>query len=251
MSWLDKGMPRARPPGNRRSVVSWRAYLQSSATLQGESTVPVPLYQAKAEFFRTLGHPARIRVLELLAERDRPVHEMLSAIDVEAPNLSHQLAVLRLAGLVVQRREGGQVVYSLALPGGARPARQRASHPRDQGGRPGWPRRRPHAGRGTGVSTARERAGTEPCCARPALSHPASTRCGRAPATCARWCDHPAQRRGRGRHGRGRGAAPGPRLRHRLGARRHGRARDRRSSPGRWRPCSAAATCRCPGRPAR
>jgi ArsR family transcriptional regulator len=78
--------------------------------------MPVPLYQAKAEFFRTLGHPARIRVLELLAERDRAVHELLGAIDVEAPNLSHQLAVLRLAGLVTQRREGGQVIYSLALP---------------------------------------------------------------------------------------------------------------------------------------
>ncbi len=78
--------------------------------------MPVPLYQAKAEFFRTLGHPARIRVLELLAEHDRPVHELLAAIDVEAPSLSHQLAVLRLAGLVTQRREGGAVIYSLALP---------------------------------------------------------------------------------------------------------------------------------------
>ena len=78
--------------------------------------MPIPLYQAKAEFFRTLGHPARIRVLELLAERDRPVRELLSAIDVEAPSLSHQLAVLRLAGLVTQRREGGAVIYSLALP---------------------------------------------------------------------------------------------------------------------------------------
>ena len=78
--------------------------------------MPVPLYQTKAEFFRTLGHPARIRVLELLAERDRAVHELLAVIDVEAPNLSHQLAVLRLAGLVTKRREGGQVIYSLALP---------------------------------------------------------------------------------------------------------------------------------------
>ncbi len=78
--------------------------------------MPVPLYQAKAEFFRTLGHPARIRVLELLAERDHAVHELLDTIAVEAPNLSHQLAVLRLAGLVSQRREGGRVVYSIAVP---------------------------------------------------------------------------------------------------------------------------------------
>jgi len=39
--------------------------------------VTTPLYQAKAELFRTLGHPARIRVLELLAERDHAVHELL------------------------------------------------------------------------------------------------------------------------------------------------------------------------------
>ena len=45
-----------------------------------------PLYQAKAELFRTLGHPARIRVLELLAERDHAVHELLVEIEIEASN---------------------------------------------------------------------------------------------------------------------------------------------------------------------
>lgn len=78
--------------------------------------MPVPLYRAKAEFFRTLGHPARIRVLELLAEHDRPVHELLDAIAIEPSNLSQQLSVLRKGGLVVQRREGNEVIYSLALP---------------------------------------------------------------------------------------------------------------------------------------
>ena len=78
--------------------------------------MPVPLYQAKASFFRTLGHPARIRVLELLSERDMAVHELRAVIDVEASNLSQQLAVLRLDGLVTQRRENGAVIYSLALP---------------------------------------------------------------------------------------------------------------------------------------
>jgi ArsR family transcriptional regulator len=78
--------------------------------------VPIPLYQAKAEFFRTLGHPARIRVLELLAEGDKPVHELRASIEVEASSLSQQLAVLRHAGLVTQRRQGGEVIYTLALP---------------------------------------------------------------------------------------------------------------------------------------
>ena len=57
----------------------------------------VPLYQAKAEFFRVLGHPARIRILELLSERDHAVHELLERIDIEPSNLSQQLAVLRRA----------------------------------------------------------------------------------------------------------------------------------------------------------
>jgi len=78
--------------------------------------VATPLYQAKAEFFRTLGHPARIRVLELLDQRDHAVHELLDAIDIEPSNLSQQLAVLRRAGLVTQRREGGSVVYAISAP---------------------------------------------------------------------------------------------------------------------------------------
>lgn len=76
----------------------------------------VPLYQAKAEFFRTLGHPARIRVLELLSERDHAVHELLDAIEIEPSNLSQQLAVLRRGGLVAQRRVGSEVVYSVSVP---------------------------------------------------------------------------------------------------------------------------------------
>lgn len=71
-----------------------------------------PEHQRAAAFFRTLGHPTRIRILELLAQRDHAVHEMLEALDAEPSNLSHQLAVLRQAGLVASRREEGQVVYA-------------------------------------------------------------------------------------------------------------------------------------------
>jgi ArsR family transcriptional regulator len=78
--------------------------------------VTIPLYQAKAELFRTLGHPVRIRILELLSERDHAVHELLAEIDVEPSNLSQQLGVLRRASLVVSRREGGEVVYSVSVP---------------------------------------------------------------------------------------------------------------------------------------
>ncbi|MET9225748.1 metalloregulator ArsR/SmtB family transcription factor [Lentzea sp. NPDC003310] len=76
--------------------------------------MPVPLYQAKAEFFRMLGHPVRIRVLELLQDGPKAVRELLAEIEVEASNLSAQLAVLRRSGIVTATREGSTVVYALA-----------------------------------------------------------------------------------------------------------------------------------------
>ena len=70
----------------------------------------------KAEFFKALGHPLRIRVLERLSTAERTVTELLEELDVEQSNLSQQLGVLRRAGLVDARREGANVVYALADP---------------------------------------------------------------------------------------------------------------------------------------
>jgi ArsR family transcriptional regulator len=80
-------------------------------------TVSRPLYQLKAEFFKTLGHPSRIRVLELLSEREHSVAEMLPEVGIEPANLSQQLAVLRRANLVVvTRKDGSTVYYALTSP---------------------------------------------------------------------------------------------------------------------------------------
>ncbi|EHK86545.1 ArsR/SmtB family transcription factor [Saccharomonospora azurea] len=76
--------------------------------------MPVPLYQAKADFFRMLGHPVRIRVLELLQDGPKSVRDLRTAIDIEAPSLSQQLAVLRRSGIVTATRDGATVVYALA-----------------------------------------------------------------------------------------------------------------------------------------
>lgn len=78
--------------------------------------VPNSLHQVKAELFKTLGHPARIRALELLAERDHTVSELLPEIGLEASNLSQQLGVLRRAGIVTTTKDGNAVVYSIASP---------------------------------------------------------------------------------------------------------------------------------------
>ncbi|WP_405877148.1 metalloregulator ArsR/SmtB family transcription factor [Streptomyces sp. NBC_01136] len=76
--------------------------------------MPVPLYQAKAEFFRMLGHPVRIRVLELLQDGPKAVRDLLTEIEVEPAALSQQLAVLRRSGIVSSTRDGSTVIYQLA-----------------------------------------------------------------------------------------------------------------------------------------
>lgn len=68
----------------------------------------------KAEFFRSMAHPARIRILELLVVQDWSVAELLPAVGLGASNLSQQLTVLRRAGIVSARRQGNAVTYSVA-----------------------------------------------------------------------------------------------------------------------------------------
>jgi DNA-binding transcriptional ArsR family regulator len=75
-----------------------------------------PIYQVKAEFFKTLGHPARIRVLELLRRGELSVAELIPEVGLEASHLSQQLGVLRRAHVVQSRKEGATVLYSVADP---------------------------------------------------------------------------------------------------------------------------------------
>jgi ArsR family transcriptional regulator len=78
--------------------------------------LPTPLHELKAEFFKTLGHPLRVRILEILSIRESSVAEILADVGVEASNLSQQLAVLRRSGLVTSRREASTVYYSITSP---------------------------------------------------------------------------------------------------------------------------------------
>lgn len=87
---------------------------------KGSSTrkAPVtrPIYQVKADFFKTLGHPARIQVLELLRDGERSVGELIPAVGIEASHLSQQLGILRRANILQVRKEGAAVRYSVTDP---------------------------------------------------------------------------------------------------------------------------------------
>jgi ArsR family transcriptional regulator len=84
--------------------------------MRGTPMTNTPIYKIKAEFFKTLGHPARIRVLEVLREGEHSVSDLVPEVGLEASHLSQQLAVLRRANLVQTRREGTSVVYSVSNP---------------------------------------------------------------------------------------------------------------------------------------
>jgi DNA-binding transcriptional ArsR family regulator len=84
------------------------------ASSEGELVLPIS--ELKAEMFRALSHPARIRILETLANGERSVGEMQPEIGIELSHLSQQLGVLRRAGLVATRKEGQSVFYSVKDP---------------------------------------------------------------------------------------------------------------------------------------
>lgn len=78
--------------------------------------VDVPISELKAELFRALAHPGRIRILEKLVEGERSVGELQPLVGLELSHLSQQLGVLRRADLVTCRKEGASVHYSVRDP---------------------------------------------------------------------------------------------------------------------------------------
>lgn len=75
-----------------------------------------PISEVKAEFFKALSHPARIRVLELLRDGKRSVGELIPKVGLEPSHLSQQLSALRRANIVETKKKGSTVYYSVSDP---------------------------------------------------------------------------------------------------------------------------------------
>lgn len=74
------------------------------------------LQRFKAEFFKALAHPVRIRIVELLAEGERSVNELQALLGSEGSTVSQQLTVLRAKQIVSGTKDGAKVIYSLRDP---------------------------------------------------------------------------------------------------------------------------------------
>ena len=73
-----------------------------------------PLSEVKADLFKALAHPGRVRILEVLRDGERTVAELVPLVGLEASHLSQQLAVLRRARVVTTERSGSSVSYRIA-----------------------------------------------------------------------------------------------------------------------------------------
>src|SRR5436309_16051731 len=74
------------------------------------------LQSFKAEFFKALAHPLRIRILEILRAGERSVQELQTRLDLDQSTVSQQLAVLRAKNIVAARKEGTTVRYEIRDP---------------------------------------------------------------------------------------------------------------------------------------
>ena len=87
-----------------------------TAKLDSATDLADSLRRFKADVFQVLAHPTRIHIIECLRDKEMTVSALLEQIGVEPANASQHLAILRSKNLVVNRKEGNQVYYSLRDP---------------------------------------------------------------------------------------------------------------------------------------
>ncbi len=74
------------------------------------------LHEFKAELFKALGHPVRLRILELLMSGEKTVSELQADLEIEASSVSQQLSLMRARQLVDARKNGTNVFYTVRDP---------------------------------------------------------------------------------------------------------------------------------------
>jgi ArsR family transcriptional regulator len=78
--------------------------------------MPHQLANFKAEFFKALAHPIRIRILDCVRGGEKGVNELSEILQIEPANVSQQIAILRVRNIVIGRKAGSSVFYSISDP---------------------------------------------------------------------------------------------------------------------------------------
>lgn len=74
------------------------------------------IYRIQAEILKALAHPVRLEILHLIGSGEVPFGRLLTSLGISKTNLSQQLAVLRRAHIVTDRRDGVNTLYRLSFP---------------------------------------------------------------------------------------------------------------------------------------
>ncbi len=75
-----------------------------------------PRVRARARYFRVLGDPTRLRLLEALLEGQHTVSELMAIVQASQSRISNHLACLKWCGLATSERRGREVVYRITGP---------------------------------------------------------------------------------------------------------------------------------------
>ena len=105
--------PSTTMPSRRRTTTAQPPRPANSSVTHVRSD---PVYVVKAQLFRVLGHPVRIRILELLSDGERTVGDLQTELNLDSSGTSQHLAALRQQGVLDSRRAGTSVYYRIRDP---------------------------------------------------------------------------------------------------------------------------------------
>lgn len=74
------------------------------------------IYSLRAEIFKALSHPIRLKIVECVSKEEKSVGEIVKCVNAEASNVSRHLALLKKAGILSDRKEGLNIYYRLETP---------------------------------------------------------------------------------------------------------------------------------------
>ncbi len=90
--------------------------MRNSMVARKASSLPASLFALHADICKTLAHPKRLQILHALRSGERNVTELRAFLKISKANLSQRLAILRARNVVVPRRQGASVYYSVSSP---------------------------------------------------------------------------------------------------------------------------------------
>lgn len=100
----------------RNLGLTGRPQFQSMSQLLTKKTTEAEIYERQARICKAFAHPGRLQILDLLGQGERGISDLQATLGISKTGMSQHLAILKSAGVVMTRRNGKQIICSLAIP---------------------------------------------------------------------------------------------------------------------------------------